>query len=461
MWPYMTRSGPNRRFLPFVMLLCVVLPLFASHQITSFSSMIFNDSITLGLSENSDDLRSYGMELAFHHESNWLGELSVSGLTQRNAFDDTSGRYDEVFLQAGRLFHFPVGKGEPEMAVRVVPFAGLVFAGNMGFDFVQNLVHVSLDIEEVDLPYEYDGVRVYPRFGVVQTFEYREPAPWFSITDLVFFAEVEAFYSPGYAARIFSSVAVGQYTTSISELSVGLGYAWETVFDSWRSHELVGANETGVVGFLRGHFGLLSLSYKWYLDSLQGYGGLGFDVAFDQGKVWKHNDLLLSLGMMLPYRVSTMSLRYTVAGDFGVFIANTFKMVPLEDEDRVRENVSSWHVGGEYEFSQLDVGWMRPFASLGAGVRRFLVMGDADEDAADSNGRVRLSQNVRFSMDAAVGLRFFTDGQLQFNGVAYGLEVSGGLFFTDSHDFGSEFDLELTQRWMPYVRIGVTVGGAI
>ncbi|PKL27539.1 MAG: hypothetical protein CVV46_11265 [Spirochaetae bacterium HGW-Spirochaetae-2] len=458
---HMAKSGPNRRFLPFVMFLCVCLPLFASHQVTSFTSIMFNDSITLGLSENSDDLRSYGMEFAFHHESNWLGELSVSGLTQRNAFDDTSGRYDEVILQAGRLFHFHVGKGDPEMAVQVIPFAGLVFAGNMGFDLAQNLVHASLDIEEVDLPYEYDGVRVYPRFGIVQTFEYREPAPWFSITDLVFRAEVEAFYSPGYAARIFSSVAVGQYTTSISELSVGLGYAWESVSDGWLSHELVGANETGVVGFLKGHFGLLAFSYKWYLDSLQGYGGLGFDVAFDQGKVWEHNDLLLSLGMMLPYRVSTMSLRYTVVGDFGVFIANTFKMVPLEDERRVRENVSSWHVGGEYEFSRLDVGWMRPFASLGAGVRRFLVMGDADEDAADSNGRVRLSQDVRFSMDAAVGLRFFTGGQLQFNGVAYGLEVAGGLFFTDSHDFESDFDLELTQRWMPYVRVGVTVGGAI
>lgn len=88
-------------------------------------------------------------------------------------------------------------------------------------------------------------------------------------------------------------------------------------------------------------------------------------------------------------------------------------------------------------------------------------MGDADVEAADSNGRVRLSQDVRFSMDAAVGLRFFTGGQLQFNGVAYGLEVAGGLFFTDSHDFESDFDLELTQRWMPYVRVGVTVGGAI
>jgi hypothetical protein len=29
------------------------------------------------------------------------------------------------------------------MAVQVIPFAGLMFAGNMGFDFVQNLVHGS------------------------------------------------------------------------------------------------------------------------------------------------------------------------------------------------------------------------------------------------------------------------------------------------------------------------------
>ena len=461
MWWHMTKSGVNRRFLPFVMCLCVFLPLFASHQVTSYTAMMFNDSITLGLSENSDDLRSYGMEFAFHHRSNWLGELSVSGLTQRDALDSTGGRYDELILQAGRLFHFHVGAGEPEMAIQVVPLVGLVLAGNMGFDVVQNLVHVSLDIDEVVLPYEYDGLRAYPRFGVVQTFEYREPAPWFSITDLVFLAEVKAFYSPMYAARIFSSVAVGQYTSSISELSVGLGYAWETVFDSWHSHELVGANETGVVGFLKGHFGLLSFSYKWYLDSLQGYGGLGFDVALDGGMVWENNDLLLSLGMMFPYRVSTMSLRYSVAGGFGVLIANTFKMIPMEDEDRIRENVSSWHVGYDYEFSQLDVGWMRPFVSLGVGVRRFLVMGDADEDAADSNGRVRLSQDVRFSMDADVGVRFFTGGQLQFNGVAYGLEVAGGLFFTDSRNLGSEFDLELTERWVPYVRVGVTVGGAI
>jgi hypothetical protein len=149
-----------------------------------------------------------------------------------------------------------------------------------------------------------------------------------------------------------------------------------------------------------------------------------------------------------------------VFDEFGVFASNMFKMVPLSEDERTREIVSVWLVGGDYEFPRLDVGWMRPYATMAGGITRVLVMEDAVDSVVDSNGRVRAFSEVRFSADALVGVRFFPEGMLQYDGVSYGFEVGLGLMFNDMDDV-SMYDgyvLELVEVWRPYVKVGITAG---
>jgi hypothetical protein len=65
---------------------------------------------------------------------------------------------------------------------------------------------------------------------------------------------------------------------------------------------------------------------------------------------------------------------------------------------------------------------------------------------------------VRVVVDANVGFRFFPDGQISFQGVAYGIEISGGLQYSDMQ--GVEH-LVLAEGWTPYVRFRFTAGGQL
>ena len=454
-----SRCCISRQVSCCLLFICVSLTLPAGHWSSSYSALVYNDSLTLGLAENQDDLRSFGMEFDFVHESGWFGRSSVSGVTWRSRGEDVVGsRYDELVIEGGHRFHFHPGHRLSHLTINISPLFGLVFSGNMGYEAIQNFVHGSLSIEELSLPYETSGVVLHPRLGIEQSFEYVEPAPWFSVSDLVFRAEVDALFMPGYAGRLYSGIAVGHRTLSSSAFMVGLGYGWKQVFDGWASHEMVGIAETGMTAKVTGHFGMLAFSYRWYLETLQGFGGMGFDIGLGGAAVWRRNDLLLSLGFTVPWNMLSTSLRYRITKDLGIVVDNTFKMIPLADEGRVRENVSAWHVGVDYEFSRFDLGFMRPFSTISAGIRRFLVMKDAPPGVVDSNGRIRESDAVRFSMDGAVGVRFFPHGQVQYDGVAYGLEISGGIMFADTRGLVSAYVMELVDMWTPYMKVGITVG---
>ena len=164
----------------------------------------------------------------------------------RNRASEAGSRYDEMVIAVGTTFHFRFGDAAPRMSLSLRPLAGIVLAGRMGFEGVQNLIHDTFGIERVFLSYERAGISIYPKLGFVQSFDYLEQAPWFSSSDLVFRVETDGSFSPGYAHRFHAGFSVGQRTQAISELLVGIGYTWESVEDGWPSHELVGLSESGL-----------------------------------------------------------------------------------------------------------------------------------------------------------------------------------------------------------------------
>jgi hypothetical protein len=62
--------------------------------------------------------------------------------------------------------------------------------------------------------------------------------------------------------------------------------------------------------------------------------------------------------------------------------------------------------------------------------------------------------------DVQAGLRFFTDGRLQYQGVAYGLEISAGLQYgsTEAIQVFGVYDLKMVEVWRPYVKVAITAG---
>ena len=444
-------------------LLCLGMPLFARHKLSSLSTTIYNDSVSFGLGENQDDLRSYGTGISYVHSSGWTAGLLISGITLRNSPGMDGGRFDEIILRGGYNFHFHLNHDIPTMSWTITPVAGMVLAGDFGLDYYQNTVHKILNINPLHEPYEDNGARrVLPLMGIRQVFEYAEPSPWLTVSDLLFLAELEVYYVPTYMGRIVPSIFVGQHTLSTSQIMVGLGYAWEKVYDDWPSHVMVGLNETGLIFYLKGSAGIFSFDYQWHLNQMQGYGGFGMQLVFGEELSWTRSDLLVSFGMIMPSRISSIALRYALVNDIGIYIKNTYKTIHLADEDHVRENFSTWHMGGDFEFSQWDFGWARPFVPVGVGVSRFLVMKDAGPSSSDANLRLREFSAIRFSGEVAAGLRLFNKGELQYAGSAYGFELSGGLVFSATDNVkGSAYDLKLTEMWRPYVRFGLTVGSLL
>ncbi|NLA93317.1 MAG: hypothetical protein GX842_07810 [Spirochaetales bacterium] len=443
------------RVLLVGVLILISLPLFARHRLTSFEAMILNDNITFGLGENPDDMRSYGLSLSFFHSSGWFADIEASGLTLRGKEAAPSTRYDEIIIQGGYLAHFHFPSDLATTFYDLSLYGGVVLVGNYGFAAIQNFAHDVFNLGLYDAVYEGGGEqRVIPLMGLTQRLEVIEPVPWFKESELFLWAELDLTFSPTYIGKLYPKISLGQHTLSTSQFVAGGGFAFAHILDEWPTHHAVGEAEKGFTLFFKGHIGLITFGYDWYVESMEGYGGLGVQLLFGERLPWVRSDLLISFGLAFPDQVTTTVLRYDIYKDLGLFFKNSYKMIPLSEVANVRENYSTWHVGVDWNIARWDFGWARPYLAGGLGFNRFLVMGD---DVAHT--RLRLLSEVTFSAEIMMGLRFFNRGEIQYHGSAYGLELTGGLRFSDNSRVDLPgYPLELTQVWSPYVRLSLTVG---
>ena len=123
-------------------------------RLVDFSFLGLNDSMTIGLVQNADDLRSYGAVVTTRFSPGFMFRIEAAGLTMRSSVDDGTGsRYDELIGEAGwsRTFSFSV-KGY-DAGYDLWAMAGVSLAGNLGFQTIQNTWHEMNSIPEVFLPY--------------------------------------------------------------------------------------------------------------------------------------------------------------------------------------------------------------------------------------------------------------------------------------------------------------------
>ena len=73
-------------------------------------------------------------------------------------------------------------------------------------------------------------------------------------------------------------------------------------------------------------------------------------------------------------------------------------------------------------------------------------------------------ERSRFSSELFGGVRFLQQGEIQWGGISYGVELAAGLAYLDTRNLLKAVGgVELVEMnsWQPMVRVGVTMGGAL
>jgi hypothetical protein len=459
------RESWNRRFFCLFVFFLIVMHGVLLAAFAYPDNLVFavkNDSATLGLFENPDDLRSFGTEVSFSYLLGWFGTARISGLTNRYAQPDEGGRYDELEFFSGysfRLFRFLLPS---RFSLFLEPAFGGVVSGDMGLDFVQNTWHSLIDVPSLELLYDDCGeFFIYPRFSLTGSLVFAEKAPWFDSTDLLMRLRFSSVLSAGYEVSSLALFEMGQRSNDSNYMVVGFGYAQREAVDGRATHVAVSDSESGWIASFEARFGVILLNYRWFPHGSRSYGGLGVDIGTSSFKQWDGSDLVLYLGPRFPTEVYATGLRYRIFPSLSLFAANAYRARVLLESRQVRENLSTWYVGLDYEFDQLSWGAMLPFSSLGFGLKRFLVMG-LDDDSFSS--RSILYSRIRFSSEFLMGVRFFQRGEFQWDGISYGLELATGVMFLDTDGLEQSVGgvaMTVVKRWQPIIKIGITAGGGL
>ena len=459
------RGFRSRRFFCLSVFFLIVLHGVLLAAFSYPDNLVFavkNDSATLGLFENPDDLRSYGTEVSFSYREGWFGTARISGLTNRNAQPGEGGRYDELEFFTGYSFRLFRSLLPERFSLFLQPAFGGVVSGDMGLDYIQNMWHLFIDVPSLELPYDDGGLFfVYPRFSLTGSLVFTEKASWFDSTDLLMHLRGSMVFSSGYEFSTSTLLEMGQRSNDYNYMLVGFGFAQREAVDGRKTHIGVSRSESGVIASFEARFGLILMNFRWFLNNSRSYGGLGVNVGSSSLTQWTGSDIIFYLGPRFPTELYAMGIRYRIFPSLSVFAANAYRTRVLLDSLQIRENLSTWYVGVDYEFEVLSWGVMLPFSSLGFGLKRFLVMG---LENVDSGSRSMLYSRVRFSSELLVGLRFFQEGEIQWGGFSYGLELSGGMMYLDTEGLEKSVggvDMTIVNRWQPIIKIGITAGGGL
>ncbi len=413
--------------------------------------MVINDSFTFGLVSNPDDLRSYGLAGTASISDAWRISLLASGITNRyDDQEDARGRYDEFILAVSS----PLETELYQLRLSVMPHFGAAGSGDFGFFFGQKVLHDTFGLIDVVAPYEDPGKFSVTPYGRLQA-ELSLPV-YRGTAELDLAAAAEGAYAPGYMAEAYGGGYLEVRRGNPLSARLSFGYRHREVLDDSPAQAYLGRYETGREASLEKRVGLTAFSYRWNLDTLHGWGGIGIDASITEQFVpWEGSDLVISYGLLHPFFGLYSHIRYRFTPELGLYLGNTYGSSPAEEQKRYRENRTLWMAGADYEFSGLS-GILRPVLALSGGVRHLRLI----EYPQSSMGE-HLMDVTRFAAELTAGVRFPQEGQIQLDGISYGLELLGGVQYTaDAQDF-NEFQaaaISEVSTVSPVMRLGLTAG---
>ena len=160
-------------------------------------------------------------------------------------------------------------------------------------------------------------------------------------------------------------------------------------------------------------------------------------------------------GFLIPVIAHTITLRYPLTKHLGATASLNYYSRSVEGKPQ-RENFSSWMAGADAELQLPDIP-AALFAALQGGLRHILIL-DYQQGSAQPQ---ELLDEYRLTAAISGGVRLFHLGELQIQGVSYGVELAGGM------QFGTAGSAEIEEHWkgmrelkplVPFASLGVTAG---
>lgn len=420
-----------------------------------------NDKWAYGLSRNDDDQLSYSEHVAISGDR-WFFNANLDGITNRGwktgwdirnenieDWEDDSfynGRIDVTELIAG--YRWTPYKSKL-LSLDIVPETGLVLAGNMHFEVLQNLIHKISKIHEVSLPYDFDDVKPYYYLGASTSARLHAYKFEKSEFDIAFNAKVNSAICFESAEDISIKLALENGYNDF--VSFSFGYKWVQEHNSSPTMELYSRYLNSPYFSYTINTGLLSLRYFSELTNHFGYAIYSVDVmSLMRHPVWTKSDVYYSTGISFLNKMafSEQELEVYLTPHWSGILKNRYvagypvdkayeKSADLTYDARYKQSYSAYTIGAKYRYSFLN-GYLTPYVSMSLGFMKWNVtillnmLRDSIWPSMD------LGTDFSFALDAELGLTILPEGLIKADSSTIAFTVFTGLSYVTG-DFVSDY----------------------
>ncbi len=466
--------------------------LFASSNPWALKSIqlgLGNDKWAYGLSRNDDDQLSYSEHVAISGDR-WFFNANLDGITNRgwktgwdirnenvedweeNTF--YNGRIDVTELIAGYRW---TPYSSKLLSLDVVPETGLVLAGNMHFEVLQNTIHKISKIHEVYLPYDFDDVRPYYYLGLSTSARFHAYSLEKSQFDIAFNAKVNSAICFESAEDISIKLALENGYNDF--VSFSFGYKWVQEHSSSPTMELYSRYLNSPYFSYTINTGLLSLRYFSELTDHFGYAIYSVDImSLMRHPIWTTSDIYYSAGVSFLNKMafSEQELEVYFTPHWSGVLKNRYVAgYPIDKEDekikdltmdaREKQAYSAYTLGAKYRYSFLN-GYLTPYVSMSLGFMKWNLTYLLNMQRDSIWPSYDMGTDFSFALDAEVGLTILPEGLIKadsstisftvFTGLSYvtGDFVSTYRHVTSDEDLESNIKDNFLFRYGAMIRIG-------
>lgn len=417
-----------------------------------------NDKFTYGISKNDDDQLSYSGIIEFDFEKYRI-KLDMNAFTDRGSYYDgdfRNGRLDAMLFST--LVENKI-KINDYLDFKFNRTFGLGMTGKFHFDFVQNLHHRNVGVEPVNIPYDWDMIKVAPIIGLdaglgLHIYDF-DASLMASYENILFFT---------------SSLKASLDLSLFNAFDFQVGYKHGTNDSSSLTMESVVKSQNGPFINLSIGSSPITLSWQFYPSSRFGYGSFLFDVMpLYSSSDWKSSELYLDLSKSQLYGMELLNAYARVPFNdkfqyvFGVSYVSGFPENTVSDNNnRIQRNYGLYEAGIYYSPVQW---YVSPYfqAQIGFGAFQLTYLNNTKQDRSDD---VALPTKITLSSDVRVGLEMIPEGFVSFGNTSYEVQVFAGMhMFPWYKKLGDLLKLDNCHPadWKPsfcspYWGIGVSVG---
>lgn len=417
---------------------------------------IGNDTWSLGLSENDDDLLTWSFNVT-EQIQNVVAEVGIRAFTERGAVSNGryfKERYDIFDVRAGSAFRFSI----PEVDFSLQWRLGISITDNFGGEMFQNLLHKTIKLRSLEL--EYTKAKAAPSLLLSGSATH-----WF--TENISTQVLLALEQRSTIGGIYGRAMLRLSTTGL------LGYAGlDGAF--WKGTQTLTsglyAQAVSGLGMAYGFdLGFIVFDYRVNVLTRRGYGYIAIRPENMVRKTWNDTGWSLRFGkksMTGGIGFGWERLSKDVLW-FEVVLAQEYssgypdKGEGITDHYRMRRNYGIWQAGVGYALA-FPIGVIR--FNLLAGASRWTIDRMTNVDPENPLGSKRVAFRWFPAISAECDVAFLPEGFLVFGNASVSVDLLAGVsVFPGGLSRFLKADLMHgnwnEEHWLfPYVGIGIGFG---